>query len=35
MSDSEDDFDVFNQLLSPEALIGDLDDLFPVQTDHA
>ena len=35
MSDSEDDFNVFNKPLSPEAPIGDLDDLFPVQTDHA
>ena len=35
MSDSEDDFDIFNKPLSPEAPIGDLDDLFPVQTNHA
>ena len=35
MSDSEDDFDVFNQPLSPEAPVGDLSDPFLVQTNLA
>ena len=35
MSDFEDDFDVFNQPLSPKALVGDLSDPFPVQTNLA
>ena len=34
MSDSKDDFYVFNQPLSLEAPIGDLSSPFPVQTDH-
>ena len=34
VSDSEDDFDVFNQPLSPEAPIGDLNNPFPVQTNY-
>ena len=34
MSDSKDNFDVFNQPLSLEALIGDLCSPFPVQTDR-
>lgn len=34
VSDSMDNFDVFNQPLSLEAPIGDLSSPFPVQTDH-
>ena len=35
VSNSKDDYDIFNQPLSPEAPVGDLGDPFPIQTDHA
>ena len=34
MSDSKDDFDLFNQPLSLEAPVGDLEGPFLVQTDR-
>ena len=34
VSDSEDNFEVFNQLQSPEASTGDFGDLPPAEVSH-